>query len=95
MERHIVSWVQETTDRGVRACGSRLRQDDHATTVRIDGDELMICDGPFAETKEPMAGFEVLECARRVDPMYLVSSGRLVGVSAGPMTSNGIMEVRP
>ena len=54
---HVVCWVREMTDRGVRMLGSQLCPGGFAATVRLDGDELMISDGPFAETKEQMAGF--------------------------------------
>ena len=87
MERHIVSWVQEMTDRGVRLFGSLLRPDDDATTLRLDGDELMISDGPFAETKEQMAGFEVLECASPEEAIEVASRH--------PGAGTGTIELRP
>ena len=34
-----------------------------ATTVRVRGGELLVTDGPFAETKEVIVGFDILECA--------------------------------
>ena len=86
-DRHVVSWVQEMTERGVRLFGSRLRLADFATTLRFDGDELMISDGPFAETKEQLAGFEVLECG---------SPEEAVEVAARhPGGRAGTIEVRP
>ena len=87
MERHVVSWVQEMTDRGIRLSGSRLRPDDYATTLRLDGDELMISDGPFAETKEQMAGFEVLECASPEEAIEVASRH--------PGAGTGTIELRP
>ena len=62
-DEHVVSWVGEMGGRGVRLLGSRLRPVSDATTVQARGAELLISDGPFAETKEQLAGFEVLECA--------------------------------
>src|SRR5580693_6608688 len=73
MERHVVSWVQEMTDRGARLFGSRLRPYDCATTWRLDCDELMISEAAFAETKEQMAGFEVLECASPKEAIEVAS----------------------
>lgn len=87
MERHIASWVQEMTDRGVRLFGSRLRPDDYVTTLRLDGDELMISDSPFAETKEQMAGFEVLECASPEEAIEVASRH--------PGAGTGTIELRP
>ena len=34
-----------------------------ATTVRVRDGELLLTDGPFAETKEVIVGFDILECA--------------------------------
>ena len=87
MEQHIASWIQEMTDRGVRLLGSRLRPDDEATTVRLDDDELMISDGPFAETKEQLAGFEVLECASPEEAIEIASRH--------PGAGTGMIELRP
>ena len=57
------SWVQEATRSGVNLQGSRLRPTADATTVKIRDGELIITDGPYAETKEQVAGYDVLECA--------------------------------
>jgi hypothetical protein len=55
--------------------GERLQPADTATTVRVEGDELLVTDGPFADTKEIFGGFyiiraddldEALELAARV-----------------------------
>ena len=51
------------TRRGVRLQGDRLRPASDATTVRVRDGEVLIVDGPFAETKEQIAGFDILECA--------------------------------
>ncbi|MGZ4223034.1 MAG: YciI family protein [Solirubrobacteraceae bacterium] len=44
-----------------------------ATTVRVRKGEVMVADGPFAETKEFVAGFDVLECADLDEPIALVA----------------------
>jgi hypothetical protein len=41
----------------------RLRSTESATSVRVRGGETEITDGPFAVTKEVLAGYYVLECA--------------------------------
>jgi hypothetical protein len=87
MERKIVSWVREMTDRGVRVMGSRLRPEDEAATLRLSGGELMISDGPFAETKEQLAGFEVLECSN-IDEA-------IEAASRHPGMETGVVELRP
>ena len=57
------SWVQETVRSGVNLQGSRLRPTADATTIKIRDGELIITDGPYAEAKEQVAGYDVLECA--------------------------------
>jgi hypothetical protein len=57
------SWVQETVRSGVNLQGGRLRPTADATTIKIRDGELVITDGPYAETKEQIAGYDVLECA--------------------------------
>lgn len=57
---------QELTD-GLREAGllvanGALRPTDTATTVRVRNDEVEMTDGPFAITKEVLAGFYVLDC---------------------------------
>ena len=57
------SWVEETIRSGINLQGGRLRPTADATTVKIRSGELVITDGPFAETKEQVAGYDLLECA--------------------------------
>ena len=57
------AWVEEMDARGVRKFGSRLRPVSDATTVQVRGGEVLLSDGPFAETKEQIGGFDLLECA--------------------------------
>ncbi|MFY9670788.1 MAG: YciI family protein, partial [Trebonia sp.] len=57
------SWIEETVRSGVNLQGSRLRPTTDATTVKIRDGELIITDGPFVETKEQVAGYDLLECA--------------------------------
>ena len=42
--------------------GDRLRPPADARTVRVRGGERLVTDGPFTESKEWIAGFDVLEC---------------------------------
>ncbi len=59
----LAVWVGETEARGVRLLsGARLVLGAEAKTVRDRRGELLVTDGPFAETKDLVAGFEVIEC---------------------------------
>jgi hypothetical protein len=63
LQRECPAWVEEMDGRGVRLLGRELDLPETATTVRVRDGETLVTDGPFAETKEFMAGFDVLECA--------------------------------
>jgi len=63
MQRECPGWVEEMAGRGVRLLGRELELPETATTVRVRAGETLVTDGPFAETKEFMAGFDLLECA--------------------------------
>ena len=63
MRRDIPRWIEEMDGRGVRMFGQPLDLPDTAVTVRVRGGETLVTDGPFAETKEFIGGFDVLECA--------------------------------
>jgi hypothetical protein len=80
-------WVEEMQRRGVLRDGSRLRPVSDATTVRLHGGEVVLSDGPFAETKEQIAGFDVIEC-EDLDEAVEVASKH-------PVAKFGAIEVRP
>jgi len=63
MQREIPRWVEEMDGRGVRLFGRELDLPETAATVRVRDGETLVADGPFAETKEFIAGFDLLECA--------------------------------
>jgi hypothetical protein len=64
-ETAFAAWVEELEGAGAGLQGARVRPAADATTVRIRGGELIVTDGPFAETREQMAGYDVIECASR------------------------------
>jgi hypothetical protein len=66
-------WIAEMERTGVKGSGGALRPSAVAATVRIRGGELLVSDGPFAETKEQIAGFDVLECASLAEAVAIAS----------------------
>lgn len=62
-DEEIEAWVSEMEMTGVKQFGAVLRPSREAALVRVRGGEVLVTDGPFAEAKEQIAGFEVLECA--------------------------------
>lgn len=82
----IDSWVSEMDGRGVRLEGEALSAEE-ATTVRVRGGEVLVSDGPFAETKELMVGYDMLECADLDEAIEVASKH--------PLARRGAMELRP
>ena len=83
----IEDWVTEMDGRGVRLVGNRLRPPTDSTTVRVRGGDVLISDGPFAETKEQMFGFDLLECADLDEAIEVASKH--------PNARHGALEIRP
>ena len=81
----IEEWLTAVKD--VRIDGDRLEAPADARTVRVRGGERLVTEGPFAETQEWIAGYDVLECD---------SLDEAIGYAAlHPMAVNGLIEVRP
>ncbi|MEV4603594.1 YciI family protein [Amycolatopsis sp. NPDC049253] len=87
MDSATEAWVKEMDGRGVRLTGNRLRPASMATTVRVNDGEVLLSDGPFAETKEQILGFDLLEC-ENLDEAVEVASKH-------PAAQYGPIEVRP
>jgi hypothetical protein len=83
----ISDWVGENDRRNLSVIGDRLRPAEDARTVRVRSGQLLVTDGPFAETQESIAGFDVLECADLDEA--------LERAAAHPMARFGRVEVRP
>jgi len=59
----VLRFNQEIEDKGVYLGGEPLQDISTATTIRVVDGQVSATDGPFAETKEQIAGFYLLECA--------------------------------
>jgi len=62
-DRALQAWDAEMIARRILVGGNALRPASQATTLRVRGGEVLVSDGPFAETKEQVAGYSILECA--------------------------------
>lgn len=82
-----IAWMEEMNARGVRKTGSRPRPATSATTLRSEGGRVVVSDGPFAETKEQILGFDLLECADLDEALEVAGKHPWVRV--------GSIEVRP
>ena len=74
-------------DSGHWVAGQALQPTDTATAVRVRNGQLAVTDGPFAETKEQLAGFYMIE-ARDLNEAITLAS-RI------PPARTGTIEVRP
>jgi hypothetical protein len=80
-------WLDEVQAQGKWVTGDQLAPPRRARSVRVRAGRTMVTDGPFAETKEAVGGFDIIECA---------SLEEAVEIAAGhPMATTGTIEVRP
>lgn len=81
------SFTQEVKDKGIFLSGEGLEPTSSATTVRVRNGESLTTDGPFAETKEQMNGYYLLECNDLDEAIEW--AGKIPGAARGSV------EVRP
>jgi hypothetical protein len=81
----IDEWLAEVE--GKRITGDALCPVDDATTVRVHGGEVLVSDGPFTESKEWIAGFDILEC-ENLDEAIAIAARH-------PQANGGKLELRP
>ena len=62
MGSEVGGWVQDTVARQINITGKPLDWPQGAKTVRVRDGQTLISDGPFADTKEFIGGFDLLEC---------------------------------
>ena len=81
------AFTKEVTDAGVYEDGRALQPVPTATTVRVRDGETVTTDGPFAETKEQLGGFYLLNC-KDLDEA-------IVYAAKIPLAPTGPLDVRP
>lgn len=87
LNRECVGCVEEFTQRGHYLDGAPLLSTDAATTLRVRDNKTLITDGPFAETKEQLAGFYMLEARDMNEAIRLAEKI--------PPARYGCVEIRP
>jgi hypothetical protein len=80
-------FTQEVRDGGKLVTADRLQPTNAATTVRIRNGETLVTDGPFAETKEQLGGYYILECENIDEALQYAAKI--------PTAEYGSIEVRP
>lgn len=81
------AYNQALRDAGVFIAGDALQPSPTATTLKRPAGETVVTDGPFAETKEQIAGFYMVDCEDLDEA--------LKWAKRCPMLENGSVEVRP
>ena len=86
-EGELQAWIEEMAGRGVLVDGAPLRPTADATSVRMRDGEVVVVDGPFAETKEQIAGYDLIDCADLDEALEIAAKH--------PTVRHGTIEVRP
>jgi hypothetical protein len=79
-------WTDEMLTRGVLTGGGGLRPPAEATTVRVRDAAVLVADGPFAETKEQIGGYCMIDCADLDEAVEIASKH--------PAAGYGTIEIR-
>jgi hypothetical protein len=80
-------WVDELRAQGKWLIGDQLAPPRRARSVRVRGGKKLVTDGPFAETKEAVGGFDLLECGSFEEAVEIAATH--------PLAEIGTIEVRP
>jgi hypothetical protein len=80
-------FTTEVRERGNFLNGDALQPTTTATTVRVNSGQVVATDGPFAETKEQLGGFYILECKDLDEAIELAAKI--------PAAKEGSVEIRP
>ncbi|MBI3004575.1 MAG: YciI family protein [Ignavibacteriales bacterium] len=87
LRRETLDYVEELRQKGSLVTAEPLQSVQSASTIRVRGGKLTITDGPFAETKETLGGFFLIN-ARDMNEAIRVAS-------KWPSARLGSIEVRP
>jgi len=87
LDRDSLAYDRELMARGVFLHAQALQSPDSAALVKVRNGQMSMTDGPFAESKEQLAGFILIE-ARDMTEAVQIAGGI-------PMAKFGTIEVRP
>jgi hypothetical protein len=88
-ERHCAV-IEEATRKGVLRGVEPLAPIVTATTVRVQDGKTLVMDGPFAETKEQLAGYYIIECENLDEAIEWAAK-----IPTACQGSEGCIEIRP
>jgi len=87
MSKAMYEFSSEQGAAGVIVGGERLRPTSASTTVTVRSGDVVVADGPFAETKEQIGGFFIVDC-KDLDHAIEIAS-------KVPTAQYGTIEIRP
>lgn len=93
LNQECVSGVERLSNQGHFLAGQALQPTETATTVRVREGETLVTDGPFAETKEQLAGFYLLEARDLNEALQLAS--RIPPARFGRIEVRAVRELPP
>jgi len=91
VNQEYMAFTKDIIDRGLMKGGEALQGTATATTVRVREGETLTTDGPFAETKEQLGGFYLVE-AKDLDEAIEVAA-RIPDVRRGSIEVRPVMEI--
>lgn len=80
-------WLDDLQARGAWVTGDQLAPPRRARSIRVRDGKTLVTDGPFAETKEAVGGFDIIECGSFEEALEIAA--------AHPVAQVGTIEVRP
>jgi hypothetical protein len=89
--QEYMAFSKDIVDRGIYQSGEALQATATATTVRVRDGETLTTDGPFAETKEQLGGYYVVE-AKDLDEAIEIAA-RIPDVRRGSIEVRPVMEI--
>ena len=91
VNQEYMAFTKDIIDRGLMKGGEALQSTATATTVRVRDGETLTTDGPFAETKDQLGGFYLVDC-KDLDEAVEVAA-RIPDVRRGSIEVRPIMDV--
>lgn len=85
--RRYGEFTNAVAERGALVGGNQLKRANEATTVSVRNGRTMTTDGPYAESKEQIGGFYIVDCSTRDEAIAFAA---LI-----PNAEDGFIEVRP
>jgi hypothetical protein len=86
-DKESFPWLDDLQARGMWVTGDQVAPPRRARSVRVRDGKTLVTDGPFAETKEVVGGFDIIDCGSLDEAVEIAA--------AHPIAQMGTIEVRP